>query len=263
MKAIILAAGQGKRLYPLTKDKPKCLVELFGKSIIEWQIEKFKNCNIKDISIVQGYLGNMIDFPNISKYENKNYDTTNMVETLFCAKEELSENVIISYGDIIFEERVLEKLIECKDDFAVVVDKNWEEYWNMRFQNPLEDAESLKIDNRGFITNIGQKVSNSNEIEGQYIGLMKIKKDVVKNLKEFYEIKKQESKIGVNPLNEKISFEQSFMTDLIQGLIDSDNKIKAVPISGGWLELDTIDDYELYKKMQNENTIEQLISIKN
>jgi len=186
-----------------------------------------------------------------------------MVETLFCAKEELSENVIISYGDIIFEERVLEKLIECKDDFAVVVDKNWEEYWNMRFQNPLEDAESLKIDNRGFITNIGQKVSNSNEIEGQYIGLMKIKKDVVKNLKEFYEIKKQESKIGVNPLNEKISFEQSFMTDLIQGLIDSDNKIKAVPISGGWLELDTIDDYELYKKMQNENTIEQLISIKN
>ena len=92
---------------------------------------------------------------------------------------------------------------------------------------------------------------------------MKIKKDVVKNLKEFYEIKKQESKIGVNPLNEKISFEQSFMTDLIQGLIDSDNKIKAVPISGGWLELDTIDDYELYKKMQNENTIEQLISIKN
>ena len=172
MKAIILAAGQGKRLYPLTKDKPKCLVELFGKSIIEWQIEKFKKCNIKDISIVQGYLGNMIDFPNISKYENKNYDTTNMVETLFCAKEELSENVIISYGDIIFEERVLEKLIECKDDFAVVVDKNWEEYWNMRFQNPLEDAESLKIDNRGFITNIGQKVSNSNEIEGQYIGLM-------------------------------------------------------------------------------------------
>jgi len=66
LKAIILAAGQGKRLYPLTKDKPKCLVELFGKSIIEWQIEKFKKCNIKDISIVQGYLVNMIDFPNIS-----------------------------------------------------------------------------------------------------------------------------------------------------------------------------------------------------
>ena len=118
----------------------------------------------------------------------------------------------------------------------------------MRFQDPLNDAESLKIDNNGFITNIGQKVDNSNEIEGQYIGLMKIKKNAIKNLKEFYESKKIESKIGINPLNEKIPFEQSFMTDLIQGLIDSHNKIKAVPIFGGWLELDTIDDYELYQK---------------
>ena len=185
-----------------------------------------------------------------------------MVETLFCAKEELSESVIISYGDIIFEEKILEKLIQCEDDFAVVIDKNWKKYWKMRFQDPLNDAESLKIDNNGFITNIGQKVDNSNEIEGQYIGLMKIKKNAIKNLKEFYESKKIESKIGINPLNEKIPFEQSFMTDLIQGLIDSDNKIKAVPISGGWLELDTIDDYQLYQKMENENTIDQLISIK-
>ena len=90
MKAIILAAGQGKRLYPLTKNQPKCLVKLFGKSIIEWQIEKFDKCNIKNISIVRGYLGDMINFSNINTYENKNYDTTNMVETLFCAKEELT-----------------------------------------------------------------------------------------------------------------------------------------------------------------------------
>ena len=65
-------------------------------------------CNIKNISIVRGYLGEMINFPNITTYENKNYNTTNMVETLFCAKEELSESVIISYGDIIFEEKILE-----------------------------------------------------------------------------------------------------------------------------------------------------------
>ena len=184
-----------------------------------------------------------------------------MVETLFCAKEELTEDVIISYGDIIFEENVIKKLIQWQDDFAVIVDKNWEKYWKMRFQNPLSDAESLKIDNEGFIMNIGQRVSNSKEIEGQYIGLMKIRKNVIKNLKEFYEDKKMESKTGINPLNKEISFEQSFMTDLIQSLINSNYKIKAVPIFGGWLELDTIDDYELYEHMQNENTIEQLISI--
>ena len=226
MKAIILAAGQGKRLHPLTKDQPKCLVKLFGKSIIEWQIEKLNKCNIKNISIVKGYLGNMINFPNINTYENKNYDTTNMVETLFCAKDELTDDVIISYGDIIFEKSVIEKLVECQDDFAVIVDKNWEKYWKMRFENPLSDAESLKIDNEGFITDIGQNVSNSKEIEGQYIGLMKIRKSVIENLKEFYEDKKMESKTDVNPLNKEISFEQSFMTDLIQSLINSNYKLR-------------------------------------
>ena len=105
MNAIILAAGEGTRLKPLTENKPKGLVSLFGKSIIERQIEIFRACNITDISIVTGYLNEMIQFPDITYFENTKYDTTNMIESLFCAKEKLMESTIISYGDIIYEKQ--------------------------------------------------------------------------------------------------------------------------------------------------------------
>ena len=65
MNAIILAAGQGKRLYPLTKNKPKCMVNLFGKTLLEWQISVFKQCGITDISIVTGYHSELIDLPGV------------------------------------------------------------------------------------------------------------------------------------------------------------------------------------------------------
>ena len=81
-----------------------------------------------------------------------------MVESLFCASQELNEQTIVSYGDIIFEKKVLDKLIQSKADFSVVVDKNWKRYWEMRFDNPLDDAESLKIDTDG------DSLSDKNEI---------------------------------------------------------------------------------------------------
>ena len=114
MKVIILAAGEGKRLRPLTNEIPKCLVTLFGKSILHRQIEIYKKLNIKDIIIISGYKREKIKIENIQEYHNKEFDSTNMLETLFCAENELEDSVIIAYGDIIFEEENLNLLINSK-----------------------------------------------------------------------------------------------------------------------------------------------------
>ena len=71
LKAIILAAGQGNRIKPLTNEKPKCMVELFGKSLLKWQLDLYQKLQINDISIVTGYLKEKIFFPNIKFFENK------------------------------------------------------------------------------------------------------------------------------------------------------------------------------------------------
>ena len=158
LNAIILAAGKGKRLSPLTNDKPKCLVELFGKPFLEWQIETFQNSGITDITIVSGYKSDLINFPETTILKNEKYDSTNMVETLFYAKEKMLDSTIVSYGDIIFEKNVLESLIDSPDDISVIIDKQWKELWRKRFQDPLSDAESLVIED-GRIVEIGQKVN--------------------------------------------------------------------------------------------------------
>lgn len=261
MKAIILAAGEGKRLHPMTKNIPKCMVKLFGKSLLEWQLEAFRSCNITDISVVKGYCSDVINFLNINYFENKKFDKTNMVETLFCAKEKLTDSVIVSYGDIIFEKKILEKLINSKENFSVVVDRNWENYWKIRFDNPLEDAESLTLDEENYIQNIGQKVNNINQMAGQYIGLMKFQESGLDYLKEFYEEMRSKAEIGINPLNPSIPFEKSYMTDFLQGLIIAGCKLKAVLVDNGWLELDSLHDYEIYEKMNKDGSLEQFCSL--
>ena len=254
MKAIILAAGKGERLLPLTKDNPKCMVKLFNKTILERQIEIFRNCGINEIIVITGYLSERINICNLKYYQNKKYDSTNMLETLFCAKKELHDDIIISYGDIIFEKKILEQLLNSKDDISIIVDKNWEEYWKIRSTNPLEDTESLKLDKNGYITSIGQKVSNLKEVEGQYIGLMKFQNKGPKIICDFYEKCKKESTLS-NPLHATLPFEKSFMTDFLYGLIKENVKLKAIFIHNGWLELDTLNDYNVYNKLYQKKLL--------
>lgn len=261
LKIIVLAAGQGKRLQPLTNNKPKCMVELFGKTLLQRQIEIYRNCGISDITVVTGYYDSKINYPDIYKLKNKRYRTTNMVESLFCAQEKLFGSVIVSYGDIIFEKKIIKKLINSENDISIIIDKNWKDYWKIRFNDPLKDAESLVVDKNGFIQSIGQKAKNVEEIEGQFIGLIKFQNDGIKNIKKFYEKIKKISISGSNLLNTNLPFEKSFMTDFLQGLINFDYKLKAVSIKNGWLELDSLKDYRLYKKMYAEDTLKKFITI--
>lgn len=263
LKAIILAAGEGKRLEPLTNNIPKCMVKLFGRSLLDWQIITMKNCNIDDIVIVTGYRSNFIKIPNIRHYKNENYKNTNMVETLFCAKKELNDSVIISYGDIIFEKKVLQALLDSKEDISVIIDENWEPYWEKRFNNPLDNAESLIVDENFFIKDIGQKVKSKNEICGQYIGLLKFQGNSLKIIKQFYEDSKKKSQSAKNPLNPNLPFEKSYMTDFLRGLIKAGCKLKAIKTYNGWLELDTFHDYEIYNQMYADGTISQFFSVEN
>ena len=263
MNAIILAAGKGERLQPLTNNKPKCLVELFEKSLLEWQIKIFQNSGITDITIVSGYKSDLINFPETTILKNEKYNSTNMVETLFCAKEKLLNSTIISYGDIIFEKNVLNKLIQSKADFSIIVDKNWKRYWEMRSDNPINNAESLKIDTDGNITSIGKKAQKIDEIEGQYIGLMKFQNTGLEKIKEFYEKTKSQSTNESNPLNPLVSFQQSFMTDFLQALINDGCKLKAIEIENGWLELDTVSDYDKYTELYSKNKLSEFIDLGN
>ena len=250
IKIIILAAGEGKRLRPKTANTPKCMIELFGKTILNHQIDTSRKLGIEDISIVTGYKKNKITIPDINYFHNELYSITNMVETFFCAENKITNSVIVSYGDIVFEKSVLQKIIDSEHDFSVVIDKQWKSYWGERSTDPLSDAESLKLDESGHIIDIGQKTNKIDEIQGQFIGLMKFQNSAIPLIKYYYKKWKDTAKTGINPINPSTSFEKSYMTDFLQGLIKENCKLKAIEIDNGWLELDSMDDYNLYQNME-------------
>jgi len=250
MQIIILAAGQGTRLRPYTINKPKCLVRVARKTILEHQLETFKSCGIekKDISIVGGYFSDQIIPYGLRVFENKNFKITNMVYSLFCASElfKLDEDLIISYGDIIYETSVLNKLISEESDISIVADLDWEKLWRLRMENPLNDAETFKYNSNYDVVEIGNKAKSLSEINAQYIGLIKIKKSFFKVFERIYEDINLEKNIDANNI---------YMTSFIEYLIAKGIPVKACLINGGWIEIDSISDLEIYNDLYIKNNL--------
>jgi choline kinase len=101
-------------------------------------------------------------------------------------------------------------------------------------ENPLDDVETLKIDNDGFLTEIGSKPKSLSEVEGQYVGLTKVSKKFFSNLIDEYNNLNSEEKRNIH------------LTRFINHLINKGYKIKAVKVHGGWIEIDSIQDLERY-----------------
>ncbi len=237
MKLIILAAGQGTRLQPLTNNIPKCMVKYQDKPLIDYILEVTKD--IEKRYIVTGYksevLKEYLKEQNLTFIYNKDYNKTNMVTSLFCAKEFMNDDLIISYSDIIYKKEVIEKLIKSKYDISVVVDKQWKKLWLQRMQNPLDDAETLKIkDNK--IIELGKKTKDYSEIEGQYIGLIKISKNIIQKVLAFY------NNLSKDRYYDNKDFDNMYMTSFIQLIIDNLHEVNPIFINGSWLEVDCIED---------------------
>ncbi len=246
MKLIVLAAGEGTRLRPLTNDRPKCMVEYKNKPILHYIMENAKTCDITDINVITGYRGDVISEAlsnnNVTIHENPKYASTNMVSTLFCAEQELIDDCIISYSDIVYNSNVLKALIN-ETSSAIVVDRQWRELWELRMENPLVDAETLKLDG-DYIKELGKKPISYDDIEGQYIGLIKFAAGDIERIKDIY------SKLDKEKMYDGKSFDNMFMTSFLQLLIDKGVNFKACFIDGGWLEIDSLEDLNALKNYE-------------
>lgn len=245
MHAIILSAGQGTRLRPLTNNCPKSMVQIRGKSILDRQIDLFYHNNIKDITLVKGYQPNSVSTHySVKFYTNEYYQDTNMVYSLFCASDQLIGDTIISYGDIIYSNHVLNKMITNSYDIAVAVDLSWKDYYADRFTDPYTDAESLIFNDKFEIVDIGRRLAEPEDIMAQFIGLIKVSSTGAQIFNHYFlKFMEDNRKIGWGR-----SIKTAYMTDFLQELINLDIKIHAIPITRGWFEIDSLQDYELVER---------------
>lgn len=244
MKAIIIAAGLGSRLNLLTQNKPKCLLEVNGKTILERQLELLRACGIDDISLIKGYKGEAIDFPGIKYYTNTNYRNNNILNSLFYAEKEMDGEFVVLYSDILFDKSVVEKLLKNKEDISAIVDVDWQEYYQGRTEHPIEEAENVIIQDENIIK-IGKYIT-ADEAEGEFIGMVKFSEkgaDVFKG-----EFQRAKAKYWCKPFRTATTFEKAYLTDMLQELIDGGYNISSVKILQDWWEIDTEQDL---KKVEN------------
>ena len=248
--AIILAAGVGSRLRPYTDDKPKGMVEVNGKPILQYQFDTLNSGGINDILVVTGYIKEKIVSQGgaINKIENPRWNETNMVASLYCAREWLKDDIVIGYADIIYQKSVLDKLMSNQNDIVVSADREFLRYWDLRLENPLDDVESFATDESGCISSIGQKCNALDEIEAQYIGLMRFKGEGLNKLNE-----------TLDELSKTDAFDNMYMTDLLMHMIDNKTCLTPSYHENCWLEIDSVDDLKVAESALNFETEVNLI----
>lgn len=152
MKVIILNSGLGNRMGDLTKDKPKCLVKLNNENILGRQLRILKENGLKDIIITTGPFEEKIinycklNFPElkINYVNNPIYEKSNYIYSLYLIKEKMEDNVILLHGDLVFDEKIIKKIINKKESYGFI-DKNNEKISEKDFKALIENNKISKI----------------------------------------------------------------------------------------------------------------------
>ena len=176
MKCIILAAGQGKRIKCITNKIPKCLIKINNESILERQIRFLNKYNIKDIIVVKGFKEKKIKLSSINYIINKNFKNSEQLDSLFCASKELDQDVLITFSDIIYDFSIIKDLTKSKNgEIILAVDKKWKNRYKFRYDHPYEQADKVKINNKGEILKIGKAIKLE-ETNGEFLGILRLSK---------------------------------------------------------------------------------------
>lgn len=233
MRAIILAAGRGSRMKHLTRASPKCLLEFRGKALLDWQVDAIRSAGIEEIAIVTGYRRELLLDRGLVEFHNERWAETNMVVSLSKASSWLRETpCLVSYSDIVYGRTAVDSLMRSPGDIAVTYDPNWLNLWEKRFSNPLDDAETFRLTADSQLAEIGGRPSSTNEVEGQYMGLLRF---TPRGWGELWRIKR-----GA-PQHDS---DQIHMTAILQQVIDAGRvNIAAVPYQDEWGEFDSVGDF--------------------
>jgi len=247
MKAIILAAGEGLRMGKLTQNIPKPLVMVNGKSIIERQLSILKQNKILDVIIVTGSHNEKFNFKNVvyvNDLEHKKHDT---LGSLITARDYMNDEIIITYADQIFDEKIMESINNFSGDIGIAVDLDWEKNYVNRDQHPKSEAENILI-NGNEILEIRKNISECKENEkiGECLGLMKFSRKASKVFLDKYSELDTSHK---GKFHNAPSLEKALISDMLQELIVSGIRISPIYVNGKWCEIDTLQDLQIARKL--------------
>ena len=248
MRAIILAAGSGLRLGQHTKDVPKALLDLNGKSILERQISLLREHGVNEIFVVIGYKREKHILKDIEYIFNPRYSETEQLASMMVARTKIFDDVLIIFGDIIFDSQILQQILASNDDIAIAIDLDWKKSYNERPDNPKSLADKVLINQKKIVRISAKEISSDieNQVVGEFLGVIKLSANGSRIIIKKYE---ELEKSYVGKFHDADSFEKAKLVDILQELIDSKIEIYPITITGKWCEIDTPEDLERARKI--------------
>ena len=238
INVVIAAAGRSTCIFENGDETPKALMKIKGKSILERQVETLKQLNITDITVVRGFQKEQFTIPDVNYIDNNEYKDTGIFHSFYLASEKITGKTILLYGDVLFEKWIIEKIISGNADILVLIDRSWKSNYSTRTQQTISEAELVEVRD-DLVCRLGRDIP-SEVAYGEFIGISSISSRVVGKVNSIfqeYALRSQNKLVDDNYLL------KDSITSLFNCLIDKGVKIVPVDISGGWIEIDTFEDF--------------------
>jgi choline kinase len=238
MRALILAAGRGRRVGDLTNDTPKCLLRVAGRTLLDRQLAALRAAGLHDIAAVRGYCGHRLEGRDLPLIHNADWQRSGICASLMTGRAWLDgEGGIVAYSDLVYTCDAIFELLRHTGDIVILHDPSWHALWQRRMSDPLSDAECFQLHPDGSVAKIGGVAHCITEIGGQYMGLLKFSASGWTTLTTAFEALPASLRQAID------------MTGMLQVLASIGIRVDATATRGAWMEIDTAADLALCEQM--------------
>ncbi len=235
--AIVLAASRGEELRELTEHQPKTMVKIQGTPILARIVDAYNAVGIKDITVVRGYKKEAVTLPNLTYLDNDDFADTGELDSLdkaVRARKGLAKDLIISYGDVLFNKYIPQALCQEKEDFVVFVDSDWQNQSSYARLGGFAEC-TLPNSRKAFNAKIYLKqlgnLAPQESIHGVWMGFLKVSPAGAVHLQAIL------AEILADPANRKAG-----IPVLLQELLKRQLSVRVLYTVGHWLDINSLDD---------------------
>ena len=217
-----------------------------GKTLIQRQISLLQQNGISDITVVRGFEKEKFHHKDVNFVNDDEFEEHEQLGSLIAAESEIVGDILIIFGDIIFDSNILNQILDSNNDISIAVDLDWKESYRERTDNPIELAGKILLDGQKIIQ-LSERLSVEKKefSTGEFLGIIKLTSNGSRILRDY--LKKLKHHAG--RFHDAESFKMAKLTDLLQHLIESNVEIKPIFVKGKWCEIDTPIDLERAKRL--------------
>ena len=255
-RAILIAAGRGKRLGSHTDEVPKCMVQVGARPILGWVWHALRAAGITELVVIRGYRGDVLEsfvrelVPAAQFVDNVAWQSNNVLLSLACARAYLDRPCLISYSDIVFTPAIAQAAAASPAEIALVIDREFRAIYEGRTEHPLDEGEVADLMPDGSVARVGKRALPPAEAIGEFIGLTKLgERGVATVARALDALARRFDGRDQEPFQRAATFRNAYLTDLWQDLIDRGLRLDPVLVAGGWREIDTGQDLDRARQL--------------